>query len=279
MVSTLIIDLDENYMNKNISILKKLAVGYTVIINKTACGNQLMKESPAGKKNLQDMLVLSDDENAAVKWSGYAILAIAHGKYIPGVEYAAEELEHVEDHYINYVYNRRFGIPNIIKETERLIIREMKAEDADGLCRLYQDEESTQFIPKIHEPEEERKLASAYIKNMYGFYGYGMWAVVRKKDNCLIGRAGIENRMIQEEMFYEIGYFIGREYQRMGYGYEAVRAVMEFAGDFGMQELIAYINAKNTPSIRLARKSGFHFWKKLHDVDEYVVYRKQLLSV
>ena len=31
-----------------------------------------------------------------------------------------------------------------------------------------------------------------YIKNMYGFFEYGLWLVFEKKSGELIGRAGIE---------------------------------------------------------------------------------------
>ncbi|MDD6573241.1 MAG: GNAT family N-acetyltransferase, partial [Thermoflexaceae bacterium] len=173
-------------------------------------------------------------------------------------------------------YSRKFHLPVIIKETSRLILREITPGDAEAVRRLYEDKESTQYIPGLCGQEMERETVTAYIKNMYGFYGYGMWVVVRKRDNCLIGRAGIENRMISGKMYHEIGYFIGKEYQKRGYGEEAAQAVIMTARELGIKELVAYMNKKNAPSIKLARKLGFHYWKKLYDGDKYVVYRKRL---
>lgn len=276
MVTTLIIDLEENYILQNIRTIKEYSGKYKIKMANAGYDSDFLKKVPDEPVNPWNVLVLSDAPDAAIKWKGYAVLAVEHGKRISGIEYVAEGLKQVEDGYMNYVYSRKFHLPVIIKETSRLILREITPGDAEAVLRLYEDRESTQYIPGLSGQEMERETVAAYIKNMYGFYGYGMWVVVRKRDNCLIGRAGIENRMISGTMYHEIGYFIGKGYRKRGYGKEAAQAVVKAAEELGIRELIAYINKKNTPSIKLSQNLGFHYWRKLYDGEKYVIYRKRL---
>ena len=64
---------------------------------------------------------------------------------------------------------------------------------------------------------------------MYGYYGYGMWLAKEKGTHRLIGRAGIDYRMLGEEEIIEMGYVIAPEYQRQGYAYEVCQAIMAWA--------------------------------------------------
>ena len=79
------------------------------------------------------------------------------------------------------------------------MIRELSLEDLPALEKLYQKEGVTwrldadgERIPGFIEPlfakEKEKKYQQAYITNMYGYYGYGMWLVFDKASGELIGR-------------------------------------------------------------------------------------------
>ena len=56
-----------------------------------------------------------------------------------------------------------------------------------------------------------------------------MWLAKEKGTNRLIGRAGIDYRMLGEEEIIEMGYVIAPEYQRQGYAYEVCQAIMAWA--------------------------------------------------
>lgn len=222
----------------------------------------------------KQVVIISDDKNASQKWHDYAIIGIEHKGAISGVEYVTDSLENVDEKFVELVYCRKFGLPVIIKETPRLIIREMCLEDVADICRLYEDDVNVRFVPKVKSYEEEMELARAYIKNMYGIYGYGLWVVVHKQSGCVIGRTGIEHREVDGEIYREIGYLIEREYQNQGLGIEAASVVLEFAKDYGMDDLVAYINNKNTPSLKLAKRLGGQIVKQINDgVEEFVLFR------
>ena len=68
----------------------------------------------------------------------------------------------------------------VIASTKHLIIREFVPEDIDALYSIYED--NCDYIePLSKNREEERQKLKAYIKYVYGFYGFGLWAVVEKK--------------------------------------------------------------------------------------------------
>lgn len=128
--------------------------------------------------------------------------------------------------------------------------------------------------------EEEYNFTRAYIKNMYNFYGYGIWVVVRKEDDVIIGRAGLSNREVDGETKLELGYVIGEEYQNQGYAYEACKAVCEFAKEkLYEDELVCFIKKGNDSSVKLAEKLNFEFVMDIvYEGDEYGYYRLDLDS-
>lgn len=76
-----------------------------------------------------------------------------------------------------------------IAETERLILREMTAEDAEDFFRIYNDPETMKFIIKTFVSlEDVRGQIENHIESYYKKYGFGLWATVLKENNCLIGR-------------------------------------------------------------------------------------------
>ena len=266
---TLIIDLENEYRKENQRVIAELMKKYAVI---------LLQENENSWKELKadSMVVITDDIHAALKWEGYAILAIEHDRRIEGVRYTIENLETVEEKDIKVVHARKFHYPLVIKETERLIIREMTENDAEAMAVLYGDKDSTKFMNPLQDVVEDREFIRSYINHMYAFYGYGMWVVIRKEDGAFLGRAGIEHREIQKRIYHEIGYFIGSVYRRQGYGREAAEAVMETARELGIKQLVALIHEKNAPSIHLAEKLGFCFWEKYMDGEEFLIYRCRL---
>ncbi len=169
----------------------------------------------------------------------------------------AEGLEEAGLRFLRHVHERRHGIPWTILATERCIVREFSMEYLDALFELYAGEGMTDYLEPLYEYEEETEYQKAYIKHMYGFYGYGMWIVCDKETGRLIGRAGIEHR---EELGgeAELGYAIGVPYQRQGYAAEVCGAILDYAKEeLGMTRLNCLVEEGNAASGRLAVKLGF----------------------
>lgn len=167
-----------------------------------------------------------------------------------------EGFDEIDYKFINKVYQHDHMEPATILTTNRIILRELSVDDIDELCRIYSELKTIQFLDTmLIDPILEKEKHIAYIKNMYQLYGFGLWGVFRKEDNRLIGRCGIEFKIIDGKEEYEIGYLIANEYQRQGYGSEAADAVIKYCfEELQIPSIVAIIDKKNLPSIQLANK-------------------------
>ena len=117
------------------------------------------------------------------------------------------------------VQNTKRG--RIITETERLIIREMVQSDFDALCKILCDEEVMRAAyESAFSVEEVQNWMSRHFKR-YEEYGFGLWAVVLKETNEMIGQCGLTIQSWREKEILEIGYLFQKAYWHKGYATEA----------------------------------------------------------
>lgn len=171
--------------------------------------------------------------------------------------------------FVLEVYQRFYQLPIEIATTNRLLIREMKVEDLDELYILYKDASMTRFLEPLYEKEEEMEFTKAYIKNMYGFYGYGLWSILDKKSGKLVGRAGLSNREVDGEIQIELGYMIGVAYQRQGLAFEVCQEILRFAVEkLECLFVNCFVNPDNEASIQLVKKLGFIYRQEIEIANE-----------
>ena len=91
-------------------------------------------------------------------------------------------------------------------ETKRLFIREMTQADYDALCRIMCDEEVMRVAyESAFSLEEAQNWLNRQFKR-YEEYGFGLWAVVLKETNEMIGQCGLTMQGWREKEILEIGY-------------------------------------------------------------------------
>lgn len=181
----------------------------------------------------------------------------------PNTDMWAEGFEEIGLEFLVHVYERHHGLPWTILVTKRCVVKEFSMDYLDALFELYAGEGMTDYIEPLYPYEKEREYQEAYIKNMYGFYGYGMWIVCDKTTGKLIGRAGLEHREeLAGEM--ELGYAIGVPYQRQGYAAEVCRAILRYADkELNQTSICCLIEEGNLVSENFAKKLGFVFEQML----------------
>ena len=195
---------------------------------------------------------------------------------ISGYSYVIQDFD-VSVRYLELIYARMTGQPFEIARSERLIIREMTEEDLPLMYQLYGTLNGCPYIEPLYEYERELEFTKNYIKNMYGFYQYGLWLVFERVSGALIGRIGIENRVIDGKQRQELGYLIGKPWQRHGYAYEASMEIIRYASDeLELEELFAAVDKKNRASRELALKLGFEYYADVQETLE--LYRKKLIK-
>ena len=160
--------------------------------------------------------------------------------------------------------------------TDRLTIRESSGRDFSRIYAMLLSETGTDFVMSEEMMagrgsgsasenagrDEDAALEKylAYIHTVYPVFGFGLCTVEVRKTGEIIGWCGLQPIGDEDSPLgrIELGYLIDRNYRNRGYGYEACRAILDFAfRRLELDEVWAVIDEKNVPSLRLAEKLGF----------------------
>ena len=193
-------------------------------------------------------VTVSDDNEAllAAAAAGRAIIGIWDPSVRPlgaGFDaclYLVCEMEAADVMLLEKAVRRQYGLPWIIAQTKRLLIREftkddpLEAESADDGDGVFSD----------------RARREDYIDNQYRFHECGLWALVLKKSGLIIGKAGITAG--------ELGYHIYGPFRGRGYAFEACSAILGYAEEeLGLRHVRIKTGEGNEASGRLAEALGF----------------------
>lgn len=147
-------------------------------------------------------------------------------------------------------------------ETKRLILREMTQEDFSSLADILMDEQTMYaYEGAFREDEVQEWLDRQLVR--YERDGFGLWAVIAKDTNEMIGQAGITLQEVEGEFLPEIGYLFNRSHWKRGYAAEAANACKKYAFEtMGLTEIISIIRDTNIPSMNVAIRNGMCIWKR-----------------
>ncbi|WP_157150159.1 GNAT family N-acetyltransferase [Brachyspira sp. SAP_772] len=151
----------------------------------------------------------------------------------------------------------------IIIETNRLILRELNKnseEDYNSLCEILKDKETMYAYEHGFTEEECREWFERQI-NRYKTYGFGLWAVILKENNKLIGQAGLTMQNIDIKIngsneLLEIGYLFNKNYWHLGYAIESAISSKEYAfNKLNADRVYSIIRDNNIASQKVAIKN------------------------
>lgn len=231
----------------------------------------------------EELLFIADSREAFLYLyeEGYYVIALYHerNRHISFKEalYVVEDAQQLNLKSYDEVYRRLAGLPWDILETGRLKVRESTVSDVQDFYRIYEEPSVTYYMEDLfQDPDEELAYMEAYIREVYGFYGFGMWTVVLKETGRIIGRAGLSVREGYE--LPELGFVIAVPFQRKGYAFEACSAVLDYAKEeLFFDKVQALVQEQNAASCRLLAKLGFTYEKNVtEDNREYRFMIKQL---
>ena len=147
-------------------------------------------------------------------------------------------------------------------ETDRLLLRKPRVEDASGLLEAFADPEAMRFIGDGSTTDlSGAKEAVGRWLERWGTWKIGMFVIERREDACVLGRAGFlrwdpETWEISGRET-ELGWGLAREHWGHGYATEAALALRDWAlGARGLTRLISLIQPENLRSVRVAEKLG-----------------------
>lgn len=149
-------------------------------------------------------------------------------------------------------------------ETKRLYLRELTENDFSALYDVLADSDIMQHYPYTFDENRVRKWIVKNIER-YNIFGFGLWAVVLKETDELIGDCGITMQNINGSIKPEIGYHINKKFQRQGYAKEAAQKCRDWAfKNTPFHVLYSYMKKNNVASSATAIANG------MRKVDEFI---------
>lgn len=155
--------------------------------------------------------------------------------------------------------------PTFRIETERLVLRPFREEDAGEVFELFRDPEVFRYTPDT--PYASVQTAREFISEAMHLYGdpyrrdgrgpfrYFL-APTRREDGRVLGLCGVggvEYDRMQNEVFY----ILGRPHWGLGYATEAAAAVLRWAFDgLALPRVIGIVQPANLASARVLEKIG-----------------------
>lgn len=146
--------------------------------------------------------------------------------------------------------------PEVVAETERLILRHLTANDVDAIFAVIGDAEAMKYYPKTFSRDDAVRWIGRSVER-YRTNGYGLFAVVLKSNGEVIGDCGLMQQDVEGESLLEVGYHLRRDHWGHGYATEAARACMTYAfGPLRVEKIVSLIRAENLPSRHVAERNG-----------------------
>ncbi len=152
-------------------------------------------------------------------------------------------------------------------ETERLIVRLFREEDADALYRIKTDPQVTEFCPDFLDVDAKQADMPGYIHDFQRIEDTGdtdtwrCYAIENRENGAVVGALTFSRQTMLHE--YALGWMMIGEYTGKGYASEAAEAFAEdFCRTHGVDYMIAVMDVDNPASRRTAEKSGFRLFEK-----------------
>jgi ribosomal-protein-alanine N-acetyltransferase len=141
--------------------------------------------------------------------------------------------------------------------TERLILREIKQEDAESIYRILSNPEVIKYdtfelFTNIKQAEDLIKwFHDAFLKKEAIF-----WGIALKNEPEIIGFCKCEVEI--PKVRADLGYDLSHDYWNMGIMTEALNSVVKFAFHyFDVNRIEATVSTENNSSIKVLEKLGF----------------------
>ena len=144
----------------------------------------------------------------------------------------------------------------MIIETERLLITTFSPDMAESVYRNSLDDDNRRFVPD--EVFETVEAAENIITAITSFYGKSempqIYAVLLREGNQHIGHV----QAVPIKSGWEVGYHIGKDFTKMGYATEAVKAFLpEIMRQLDITEIHGICHADNIASKKVLENCGF----------------------
>ncbi len=142
-------------------------------------------------------------------------------------------------------------------ETKRLVLREMRPEDAKSIFSIFGDEEVMRYRDVLGFTQLEE--AQQFIEQMHSSCELGEethWGITFKGEDHMVGICGYSWHLGRQ--FGAIGYDLARLYWKQGIMTEAIQELLRFGFEVrNLHRVEARVRLGNDASMRLLQRLGF----------------------
>jgi RimJ/RimL family protein N-acetyltransferase len=140
-----------------------------------------------------------------------------------------------------------------VMQTERLVMRALRVEDAEALHPMYSDVDANTYgtHPATTTIAETREQMAKRVADTT----WRAWAITLKGDDTAIGTVACYEK--RQGKVTEIGYILKRAYWGNGYVTEAIASLIDLLFAEGQRRIFADTDPDNTPSIAVVERLGF----------------------
>ncbi|MGV8921090.1 MAG: GNAT family N-acetyltransferase [Pseudomonas sp.] len=151
------------------------------------------------------------------------------------------------------------GRTGLLLQTERLLIRELTAQDVPALAAILGDAQVMRHsVGGVMNEKATREFIAGCVFS-YQANDFGPWAVIEKSSSAFIGFCGLNAEPVEGTEEVEIGYRFSRAFWGRGFATEAGKATRDYAfGVIGIDSLIAIVEPENIASVNVIEKLGFN---------------------
>lgn len=153
------------------------------------------------------------------------------------------------------------SVEKLLIETERLILRPLRLDDADDLHQYQSHPEIVRYIPWPERTFEQvvealEKYAASGKSELKENGDFILLAWELRSSGQVIGQSNLGFKSLSDQCA-DIGWVAHQDFQRQGYAFEATRALIEYAfANFPLHRIIAEIDTRNPESAKLSEKLG-----------------------
>lgn len=145
-----------------------------------------------------------------------------------------------------------------VLETERLLLRRVNSDDADGLFRCYSDPEVMKFLSAPLDNEDAIEGILEEYKEGFSRGCNLIWSIVIKKTGVFAGTAGFEEFSFLDSKA-DIGFSLLPSHQGVGYMREALLEIVNYGfQSININRIQTTVVPGNASSVKLLEKLGFH---------------------
>lgn len=159
-------------------------------------------------------------------------------------------------------------------ETERLILRELRITDLDGMFELDSDPEVHKYLGNkpVKTKKESQKMLESVLEQ-YQERGIARFAAIEKSSGDFIGWSGLrlntEYNMNGFTKYYDVGYRLINRFWGKGYATESGKAAVNYAfNTMNLPELYATTHIENQASHNALLKIGLAYIEDFYFEEE-----------